>query len=552
MRRSGIKIMAQLIVLIAPLMHIMILAVITGVLGFLCAIFITILGGYAVLTYLGLSSVFSIKTIFITILVIAVSRGILHYIEQLSNHFIAFKLLALIRDKIFKALRKLSPAKLEGKDKGNLIALITSDIELLEVFYAHTISPIAIAVLTSFIMIIFIGSFNIILGAEALLGYFTIGFIIPYFSSKFGKNDGMTYRNDFGKLNSYFLDSLRGIKEILQFGYADKRSKNIEIKTDNLMYLNKKLKKYEGFISGITSSAVSIFTLAVLITSIIISKDTNLNFADIIIPTIAMASSFGPVIALSSLSNNLFMTLASGERVLNLLAEKPAVEEIYDGKKDLIFSGAECEKVYFDYEGDNILKDYNLYIEPNKIIGISGKSGSGKSTLLKLFMRFWDTKKGNIKISDTNIKDINTDTLRNIESYVTQETSIFKDTIENNIKIANPNASYEEVAEACKKASLHDFIMTLPNGYNTNIGELGDTLSGGEKQRIAIARSFLHKAPFILLDEPTSNLDSLNEAVILKSIKDNSKERTIILVSHRLSTLNIADKVYKMKTDRVS
>ncbi|WP_300711519.1 ABC transporter ATP-binding protein [uncultured Brachyspira sp.] len=552
MRRSGIKIMAQLIVLIAPLMHIMILAVITGVLGFLCAIFITILGGYAVLTYLGLSSVFSIKTIFITILVIAVSRGILHYIEQLSNHFIAFKLLALIRDKIFKALRKLSPAKLEGKDKGNLIALITSDIELLEVFYAHTISPIAIAVLTSFIMIVFIGSFNIILGAEALLGYFTIGFIIPYFSSKFGKNDGMTYRNDFGKLNSYFLDSLRGIKEILQFGYADKRSKNIEIKTDNLMYLNKKLKKYEGFISGITSSAVSIFTLAVLITSIIISKDTNLNFADIIIPTIAMASSFGPVIALSSLSNNLFMTLASGERVLNLLAEKPAVEEVYDGKKDLIFSNAECEKVYFDYEGDNILKDYNLYIEPNKIIGISGKSGSGKSTLLKLFMRFWDTKKGNIKISDTNIKDINTDTLRNIESYVTQETSIFKDTIENNIKIANPNASYEEVAEACKKASLHDFIMTLPNGYNTNIGELGDTLSGGEKQRIAIARSFLHKAPFILLDEPTSNLDSLNEAVILKSIKDNSKERTIILVSHRLSTLNIADKVYKMKTDRVS
>ncbi|WP_295154774.1 amino acid ABC transporter ATP-binding/permease protein [uncultured Brachyspira sp.] len=552
MRRSGIKIMAQLIVLIAPLMHIMILAVITGVLGFLCAIFITILGGYAVLTYLGLSSVFSIKTIFITILVIAVSRGILHYIEQLSNHFIAFKLLALIRDKIFKALRKLSPAKLEGKDKGNLIALITSDIELLEVFYAHTISPIAIAVLTSFIMIVFIGSFNIILGAEALLGYFTIGFIIPYFSSKFGKNDGMTYRNDFGKLNSYFLDSLRGIKEILQFGYAEKRSKNIEIKTDNLMYLNKKLKKYEGFISGITSSAVSIFILAVLITSIIMSKDTNLNFADIIIPTIAMASSFGPVIALSSLSNNLFMTLASGERVLNLLAEKPAVEEVYDGKKDLIFSNAECEKVYFDYEGDNILKDYNLYIEPNKIIGISGKSGSGKSTLLKLFMRFWDTKKGNIKISDTNIKDINTDTLRNIESYVTQETSIFKDTIENNIKIANPNASYEEVAEACKKASLHDFIMTLPNGYNTNIGELGDTLSGGEKQRIAIARSFLHKAPFILLDEPTSNLDSLNEAVILKSIKDNSKERTIILVSHRLSTLNIADKVYKMKTDRVS
>ena len=551
MRRSGIKIMAQLIGLIAPLMHVMILAITTGVLGFLCAISITILGGYAILTFLGLNNFFTIKTIFITVLVLAALRGLLHYVEQLSNHFIAFKLLALIRDKVFKALRKLSPAKLdEGRDKGNLIALITSDIELLEVFYAHTISPIAIGVLTSIIMTIFIGSFNIILGVIALLGYFTIGFIIPYFSSKFGKNDGMEYRNNFGKLNSYFLDSLWGIKEILQFGYGEKRIQAIENKTDDLMDLNKKLKKYEGIISGLTTSAVSLFTLAILVVCVLISKDKNLS--NILIPTIAMASSFGPVIALSNLSNNLFMTLASGERVLNLLAEKPIVEEVYNGESNLEFNGLECENVCFDYEGEEILNDYNLEIEPNKIIGISGKSGSGKSTLLKLFMRFWDIKKGNLKISGANIKDINTDSLRDLESYVTQDTSIFKDTIENNIKIADKNATREEVIEACKKASLHNFIMSLPNGYDTNVGELGDTLSGGEKQRIAIARSFLHKAPFMLLDEPTSNLDSLNEAVILKSVKDNSKDRTVVLVSHRLSTLNIADKVYKMKTDRVS
>lgn len=550
MRRSGIKIMAQLIGLIAPLMHVMILAITTGVLGFLCAISITILGGYAILTFLGLNNFFTIKTIFITVFVLAALRGLLHYVEQLSNHFIAFKLLALIRDKVFKALRKLSPAKLEGRDKGNLIALITSDIELLEVFYAHTISPIAIGVLTSIIMTIFIGSFNIVLGAIALLGYFTIGFIIPYFSSKFGKNDGMEYRNNFGKLNSYFLDSLCGIKEILQFGYGEKRIQTIENKTDDLMDLNKKLKKYEGIISGLATSAVSLFTLAILVVSVLISKDKN--FSNILIPTIAMASSFGPVIALSNLSNNLFMTLASGERVLNLLAEKPIVEEVYDGESNLEFNGLECENVCFDYEGEEILNDYNLEIEPNKIIGISGKSGSGKSTLLKLFMRFWDIKEGSLKISGANIKDINTDSLRDIESYVTQETSIFKDTIENNIKIADKNATRKEVIEACKKASLHDFIMSLSNGYDTNVGELGDTLSGGEKQRIGIARSFLHKASFMLLDEPTSNLDSLNEAVILKSVKDNSKDRTVVLVSHRLSTLNIADKVYKMKTDRVS
>ena len=548
MNKSGIKIMMKLIGLIAPLINIMILAIITGVLGFLCAIFITIFGGYAILTYLSLSSLFTLKKIFIIVIVLAICRGFLHYVEQLSNHYIAFKLLALIRDKVFKALRKLSPAKLEGKDKGNLIALITSDIELLEVFYAHTISPIVIGVLTSIIMIIFIGSFNYLLGVIAFAGYFTIGFIIPYFSSKLGNDVGRDYRNNFGKLNSYFLDSLWGIKEILQFGNGIKRSKTIEDKTDNLMHLNKKLKNYEGVISGLTNSAVLLFTLLVLIVAIILSKDIKDN----LIPVIAMASSFGPVIALSNLSNNLFMTLASGERVLNILNEKPIVEEIEEGKKDLIFNGVKCNNVSFDYDGEAILKDYNLEIHTNEIIGISGKSGSGKSTLLKLFMRFWDVKNGEINISNNNIKDINTNSLRDIESYVTQETSIFKDTIENNIKIAKYNAKREEVIEACKKASLHDFIMTLPNDYNTNVSELGDTLSGGEKQRIALARSFLHNAPFILLDEPTSNLDSLNEAVILKSIKDNRENKTVVLVSHRISTLNIADKIFKINTDRLS
>ena len=547
MRRSGIKIMAELIVLIAPLIHIMILAIITGVLGFLCAIFITILGGYGIINFINSNS--NLNNIFILIFIIAILRGILHYIEQLSNHYIAFKLLALIRDKIFVALRKLSPAKLEGRDKGNLIALITSDIELLEVFYAHTISPIAIGILTSIVMTIFIGSFNIILGVIAFLGYLTVGFFIPYFSSKYGKNYGMEYRDNFGKLNSYFLDSLWGIKEILQFGCGEKRNNEIENKTNSLMNINKKLKNYEGIIGGFTNSAILIFTLAILIISYLTSKDGG--FKNIIIPVIAMASSFGPVIALSNLSNNLFFTLASGERVFNLLSEKPIVEEVYNGK-NLKFEGAECKNIYFDYGGEEILKDYNLNIETGKIIGIKGKSGSGKSTLLKLLMRFWDIKKGDLKISNVDIKEINTNSLRNMESYVIQDTSIFKGTIENNIKIANYNATREEVIDACKKASLHDFIMTLPKNYDTEVGELGETLSGGEKQRISIARSFLHKAPFILLDEPTSNLDSLNEAVILKSIKDNSENRTVILVSHRESTLNIADKIYQMKNDRAS
>lgn len=553
MRRSGVKIMAELIGLIFPLIHIMIIAIITGVLGFLCAIFITIFGCYAIIEFLNSysnpNSFPSWNLIFIIIVIIAVLRGVFHYIEQLSNHYIAFKLLALIRDKIFVALRKLSPAKLEGLDKGNLIALITSDIELLEVFYAHTISPIAIGILTSVIMTIFIGSFNTILGFVAFLGYLTVGFFIPYFSSKYGKKDGVEYRDNFGKLNGYFLDGLWGIKEILQFGCGKNRNKEIENRTNNLNNINKKLKNYEGIISGLTNSAVLIFTLSVLIISYIVEKENN--FKNIIIPTIAMASSFGPVIALSNLTNNLFLTLACGERVLNLLSEKPLVEEVYNGH-NLKFEGLECKNIYFDYGKEEILKDYNLNIEKNKIVGIKGKSGSGKSTLLKLFMRFWDIKKGSLKISNVDIKEINTNSLRDMESYVTQETAIFKDTIENNIKIADYDATREEVIEACKKASLHDFIMTLPKNYDTQVGELGETLSGGEKQRISLARSFLHKAPFILLDEPTSNLDSLNEAVILKSIKDNSKNKTVVLVSHRESTLNIADKIYQMKNDRNS
>lgn len=553
MRRSGVKIMAELIGLIFPLIHIMIIAIITGVLGFLCAIFITIFGCYAIIEFLNSysnpNSFPSWNLIFIIIVIIAVLRGVFHYIEQLSNHYIAFKLLALIRDKIFVALRKLSPAKLEGLDKGNLIALITSDIELLEVFYAHTISPIAIGILTSVVMTIFIGSFNTILGFVAFLGYLTVGFFIPYFSSKYGKKDGVEYRDNFGKLNGYFLDGLWGIKEILQFGCCKNRNKEIENRTNNLNNINKKLKNYEGIISGLTNSAVLIFTLSVLIISYIVEKENN--FKNIIIPTIAMASSFGPVIALSNLTNNLFLTLACGERVLNLLSEKPLVEEVYNGH-NLKFEGLECKNIYFDYGKEEILKDYNLNIEKNKIVGIKGKSGSGKSTLLKLFMRFWDIKKGSLKISNVDIKEINTNSLRDMESYVTQETAIFKDTIENNIKIADYDATREEVIEACKKASLHDFIMTLPKNYDTQVGELGETLSGGEKQRISLARSFLHKAPFILLDEPTSNLDSLNEAVILKSIKDNSKNKTVVLVSHRESTLNIADKIYQMKNDRNS
>ena len=551
MNRSGIKVMGKLIGLVKPLLHIMILAIFMGVLGFLCSIFITILGGFGLVNILGINTSLSLKTIFLVVTIFAVLRGILRYLEQASNHYIAFKILALIRNKVFTSLRKLAPAKLEGKDKGNLISIITSDIELLEVFYAHTISPIIIAFLTSLIMVIFIGKYNIVLGVIALLGYITVGVIIPIVSYKKGEDVGMDYRNNFGEMNSFFLDSLRGIRESIQYNATKKRLEDINNLTEKLDEKQKKLKDYEGNIKAVTDGAILTFSLLMLFVSIYLNSKNIINFEGVLISTISMMSSFGPVTALSNLANNLFHTLASGNRVLDILEEEPVVYEITN-KKDISFESLKCENVNFSYDKEEILKEISLNIPKNKIVGIQGKSGSGKSTLLKLLMRFWDVNCGEIKISNENIKNINTSSLRDMESYVTQSTYLFNDTIKNNIKIAKENATMEEIIEASKKASLHEFIEKLPKGYETNVGELGDSLSGGEKQRIGIARAFLHNGPLILLDEPTSNLDSLNEGIILKSLKEECKDKTVVLVSHRKSTMNITDILYKMKGGRFS
>ena len=551
MNRSGIKVMGKLIGLVKPLLHIMILAIFMGVLGFLCSIFITILGGFGLVNILGINTSLSLKTIFLVVTIFAVLRGILRYLEQASNHYIAFKILALIRNKVFTSLRKLAPAKLEGKDKGNLISIITSDIELLEVFYAHTISPIIIAFLTSLIMVIFIGKYNIVLGVIALLGYITVGVIIPIVSYKKGEDVGKDYRNNFGEMNSFFLDSLRGIRESIQYNATKKRLEDINNLTEKLDEKQKKLKDYEGNIKAVTDGAILTFSLLMLFVSIYLNSKNIINFEGVLISTISMMSSFGPVTALSNLANNLFHTLASGNRVLDILEEEPVVYEITN-KKDISFESLKCENVNFSYDKEEILKEISLNIPKNKIVGIQGKSGSGKSTLLKLLMRFWDVNGGEIKISNENIKNINTSSLRDMESYVTQSTYLFNDTIKNNIKIAKENATMEEIIEASKKASLHEFIEKLPKGYETNVGELGDSLSGGEKQRIGIARAFLHNGPLILLDEPTSNLDSLNEGIILKSLKEECKDKTVVLVSHRKSTMNITDILYKMKEGRFS
>ena len=586
-RRSAIRIMGSLIGLVKPLLHIMLAAIILGTLGYLCAIFLTILAGQVIVHGLltGAAGIIvpvdnmwlafiPVKTIITVMIVIAVLRGILHYAEQYCNHFIAFKLLAIIRHKVFASLRKLCPAKLEGRDKGNLISIITTDIELLEVFYAHTISPIAIATLTSMVMVIFIGRYHWLAGMLALAAYLIVGVAIPMWNGKRGSQKGMEVRTSFGELNSFVLDSLRGLDETIRYGQGEKRKEQMSERSNNLAGIQKSLSKMEGSQRSFTNMVILLASFGMLALTIWLYDKGAIGFEGILTCTIAMMGSFGPVVALSSLSNNLNQTLASGERVLSLLEETPLVEEIpgdveTPGTESVEheFTGAEAENVTFAYkvnglEGDRedglgrdnevILDNYSLKLQPGKITGIHGASGSGKSTLLKLLMRFWDVQDGSISVDGTNVRKIPTRHLRDMESYVTQETHLFHDSIANNIEIAKPGASREEIMEAAKKASIHDFIMTLPKEYDTEVGELGDTLSGGEKQRIGIARAFLHECPLILLDEPTSNLDSLNEGIILKSLKESARKKTVVLVSHRVSTMNVADVVYEMENGRIS
>jgi ATP-binding cassette subfamily C protein len=547
-RRSSIKIMGKMIGLVKPLAHIMIAAVLLGSLGYLCAISLTITAGHSVLLAMKGQPV---TKYLIILVVLAVMRGILHYAEQYCNHFIAFKLLAIIRHQVFAVLRKLCPAKLDGREKGNLISIITTDIELLEVFYAHTISPIMIAILTSLIMVVFIGRFHVYAGIFAVCSYLLVGCVIPLRNGSKGGQKGMEFRSGFGKLNSFVLESLRGIDETIQYGQGKKRKTQISEKSIELGKMQKDLNRMEAMQRAVTDLVILCCSFGMFFLMYHLYQAGNVTFDAMLLATIAMMGSFGPVTALSSLSNNLNQTLASGERVLSLLEEEPMVEEL-EGEVALSFEGASVEDVTFAYNEEIILKDCNINMKQGKVIGICGKSGCGKSTLLKLLMRFWNVNKGNIKISEENVKEIPTKTLRNIQSYVTQETELFHDSIANNIAIGKPGAAREEIIKAAKKASIHDMIMSLPNGYDTEVGELGDTLSGGEKQRIGIARAFLHDSSMLLLDEPTSNLDSLNEGIILKSLKEESRGRTVVLVSHRESTMGIADEVYHMDAGRVS
>ncbi len=546
MRKSGFSIMKRLIVELKPLAPVMCITVFMGVLGFLAAIGITVFGSIAISSLIDNSIGFSFKMALVLMIVLGLLRGPLRYGEQLSGHYIAFKILVILRDKIFTVLRKLAPAKLEGMEKGNLISMITSDIELLEVFYAHTIAPISIAIITNSIIAIILLTINIKIGIIGIVGFLLIGFGVPYISSNFGKEAGVQYRESFGKTNSYILDSLRGIKEVLVFNNGNERRKNIKELSLELNGKQKVIKEHEGIIRSVSDLIIMLTILSTLYVSYMEVLNGNMTIGMLIISVTIVASSFGPVVALSNLSNNLLLTFASAQRIFNILDEKPCVEEVI-GEGNKISDDISYKDVCFGYDEKVILNNINVKINKGEKIAVVGESGTGKSTFVKLLMRFWDVSKGEINFGNTNLKEVQTKELRKKISLMGQETSLFNMSIEDNIRIGKLNASDDEVREAAKKAGIHDFIESLSEGYKTNVGELGGNLSSGEKQRVGLARVFLRESDIVVLDEPTSNLDTLNEGIILKSIKKYLKDKTLILITHRKSTTKVCSKTFRIE-----
>ena len=551
-RRSNFSIMARLVGLTRPLLPVMALAIVLGVLGFLAAIFLTVFAAYGLLNAAGSWGVVPLGVACALVVVCGVVRGPLRYGEQLCNHYLAFKILALVRDKVFGKMRTLAPAKLEGRDKGDLVSLLTGDIELLEVFYAHTLSPAAIALVVSVVMVAFTATLSPLLAVYAAFSYAVVGIAVPWISSKASGTGGREVRDAIGSMNAFVLDSLRGLRETLQFGRADDRALELACRMSDLAKVEGRLKDRTAVAMAATGAVVLALDMGMLLAAMHLANGGTIAFGPAAIACAALMSSFGPVIAVANLGSTLQQTLASGARVLDVLDESPQTVEIEDGVSLDGFYGAAASHVDFSYGDTCVLSDVELSIQPGQVVRIAGRSGSGKSTLLKLFMRFWDVSSGAIEVSGRDVRRVATASLRQVEGFMTQETHLFAGTVRDNLAFAKPGASDAEIMAACEKASIADFVRRLPSGLDTQVGELGDALSGGERQRLGLARVFLHDAPFVLLDEPTSNLDALNEAAVLRALADNRAGKTVLLVSHRPSAAAIADATYSVEHGRVS
>lgn len=550
-KRHDARIMWRMLGLTKPLAGFMVISVACGVAGFACATFLPVLAAGEAVSLVSGAPLLSVGACVGILCALAIARGVLHYVEQSCNHYIAFKLLAHIRSEVFASLRRLAPAKLAGADRGSLVSMVTADIELLEVFFAHTISPICIAVLMSALMVALLGTISWQLALVALVGYLVVGVLVPVLVSWLSGDGGRASREQAADLSTFVLDGLRGLAEVLQFDAGAARLGTLDARSRELVETQRDLRDAATTGSMAAGAAITACSLAELVVGVLLWRGGAVGASAVVVSTVATLSSFGPVVALANLGSTLQGTLASAGRVLDILDEEPVVEEVTEGE-DIAFGGATARGVGFSYDDGRVLDDVTLDIPQGSIVGITGRSGSGKSTFCRLLMRFWDVDKGQLAISGQRIDTVRTGNLRDLEALVEQDTYLFHDTIRDNLLIARPDATQGQIEAACHAASVHDFIMGLPQGYDTEVGELGDTLSGGERQRLGLARAFLHDAPFLILDEPTSSLDSLNEGVILRSLDGQRGARTVLLVSHRASTMAVADQTFSMDAGRVS
>ena len=550
--RSNARVIWRMLGLVRPLSGFMVISVLCGVAGFCCATFLPVLAVWeACFIVLRQEPPLSLGVCLGTLALMALLRGILRYAEQICNHYIAFKLLAHIRSEVFASLRRLAPARLSGVDRGSLISTLTSDIELLEVFFAHTISPVCIAALMLVVMVAFTGSFAWQLGLVMFVAQLVAGAVVPIMVFRVSGNGGRVVRDRAAGLSTFVLDGLRGLTEVLQFDVGASRLRTLDERSRRLAGAQRAISAVGSTGSAAADAAITAFSLAELLVGVNLHMAGVVDASAVAISAAAMLGSFGPAVALASLGSTLQGTLAAAHRVIDVLEEEPVVEEVSEGDT-ISFGGAAAKNASFSYGRKRILDNVTVEIPKGSIVGIAGKSGSGKSTLCRLMMRFWDVDRGQISISDQRIDTIRTDNLRDMEALVEQDTYLFHQSIRDNLLIAKPHAIQSELDAACRAASIYDFIMGLPEGYDAEVGELGDTLSGGERQRLGLARAFLHDAPLLILDEPTSNLDSLNEGIILCSLDRQRRKRTVLLVSHRASTMAVADRIFSMDSGRVS
>lgn len=554
-----ITLLLKMMSLLKGLTFYMILAVLLGTIGHLLAFGLGILGTYALLSLLPMKETifqgvpfggYSTSTYVWLLFFCAILRGIFHYVEQYFNHLIAFKVLASIRQKVFRAMAKLAPAKIQTENKGKLLSVIMGDIELMEVFYAHTVSPVFIALCTTILLFFYQWALHPVLAVHGLFYQGVLGVALPLYIYYFGKKSGQEVREKIGGLQGILVDELYGIEERMQFQEEDRAREKIDRVTKDILARQKALRLQMAKASSTSGFLISLSGVTALLLSSQLYFAGKLSSGGALLSVVTIMSTFGPYVSLAALGNLLTGTLASGKRVLALLAEEPLVPLRSQGK-EVRLETLQVEDVGFDYGEEEVLQRVSLSLRKGEILGIHGASGSGKSTLLKLLMEFWPVNTGQISINGEPLRHLKSNTINDNMDYLTQSAELFKGTLKENLQLARPDATEEELWEAIEKASLTSFVRSLPQGLDQRVEELGDNFSGGEKQRIGLARCFLSRSPLLLLDEPTSNLDTYNEAVILRALCREKGEKTMILVSHRASSLAICDRLLKMEEGRL-